>query len=68
MPKKERKTERIMIRLTKSQKKDFEKILEIQNKDIAKTLREFVDNYINAYRTLINFSNTKGDDNDDNDK
>lgn len=65
MPKKERKTERIMIRLTKSQKKDFEKILEIQNKDIAKTLREFVDNYINAYRTLINFSNIKGDNNDE---
>ncbi len=65
MAKKERKTERIMIRLTKSQKKDFEKILEIQNKDIAKTLREFVDNYINAYRTLINFSNIKGDNNDE---
>jgi hypothetical protein len=65
MAKKERKTEKIMIRLTKSQKKDFEKILEIQNKDIAKTLREFVDNYINAYRTLINFSNIKGDNNDE---
>ncbi len=57
MAKKERKSERIMIRLTKVEKENLEKILKIQNKKLAAVLRQFVDDYVNAYKILIDFNN-----------
>jgi hypothetical protein len=61
--KKEKKTERIMIRLTKTEKENLEKILEIQDKKLATVLRQYIDDYIKAYIMLINA--TKGDSNNE---
>ena len=63
--KKEKKTERIMIRLTKTEKENLEKILEIQDKKLATVLRQYIDDYIKAYIMLINHNATKGDSNNE---
>lgn len=48
-----RKEERIMVRVTSSEKEKLEKILDLQNKKIAHVLRDFIKNYITAYEILI---------------
>ncbi|MHB1647094.1 MAG: hypothetical protein EVG15_06965 [Candidatus Acididesulfobacter diazotrophicus] len=47
------KTERIMIRLTVSEKQEIKEILRIQGRSAANLLRDFIKNYINAYKILI---------------